>query len=180
MSRLTERQSAGYDLIEMKGAWCDNYCGQQSKATCRDCAIWKAIQKLAYYEGLEEQLEELFGGKLPLDKVVETLKRTVQNGEEKLDYARILTNTEAEKWDKWKDLEEQGRLIELPCKVGDTVYVIENTFGNDCTTAYIAEYELTEISYDGRLWTGEFFQFGKEAFVTKEEAEAKLKEFQGE
>ena len=39
MSRLTEKQSAGYDLIEMKGAWCDNYCGQQSKATCRDCAI---------------------------------------------------------------------------------------------------------------------------------------------
>jgi len=71
-------------------------------------------------------------------------------------------------------------VIVLPCKVGDTVYVIENTFGNDYTTAYIAEYELTEISYDGRLWTGEFFQFGKEAFTTKEEAEAKLKELKGE
>lgn len=35
-------------------------------------------------------------------------------GEEKLDYARILTNAEAEKWDKWKDLEKQGRLIVTP------------------------------------------------------------------
>lgn len=79
----------------------------------------------------------------------------------------------------YETLEEQGRLIELPCKVGTPVYVIENTFGNDCTTAYIAEYELTEISYDGRLWTGEFYQFGKEAFATKEEAEAKLAELKG-
>lgn len=55
MSRLTEKQSAGYDLVEMKGEWCDNYCAKQSKATCRDCAIWKAIQKLAHYEDLEEQ-----------------------------------------------------------------------------------------------------------------------------
>lgn len=26
----------------------------------------------------------------------------------------------------YKDLEEQGRLIELPCKVGDTVYAIRH------------------------------------------------------
>lgn len=54
---------------------------------------------------------------MPLDEVVENLNRIVQNGEEKLDYARILTNAEAEKWGKWKDLEEQGRLIEvIRCK----------------------------------------------------------------
>lgn len=26
----------------------------------------------------------------------------------------------------YEDLEEQGRLVELPCKVGDTVYMIQN------------------------------------------------------
>ena len=26
----------------------------------------------------------------------------------------------------YEDLEEQGRLIELPCKIGDTVYVVED------------------------------------------------------
>ena len=70
MSRLTERQTAGYDLIEMKGAWCDSYCREQSEVTCRDCAIWKGIQKLAYYEDLEEQGFKMVN----IDKVVEQLE----------------------------------------------------------------------------------------------------------
>lgn len=68
-------------------------------------------EKLVHYVDLEEQLEKLYSDRLTLDDVVNNLNRIVQNGEEKLDFARILTNAEAEKWDKWKDLEEQGRLI---------------------------------------------------------------------
>ena len=95
---------------------------------CSSCKRNTEIRyKLRYYEDLEEQLEKLYGGKMSLDEVVENLNRIVQNGEEKLDYARILTNAEAEKWDKWKDLEKQGRLIELPCAVGDTVYWISES-----------------------------------------------------
>ena len=126
MERLTERQSAGYDLKEMGGAWCDNYCEEQSKATCKDCAIWKAIQKLARYE----------------------------------------------------DLAEQGRLIELPCKVGDTVW---STRGWDN--------KKISKKIDGKTWYRDIFQhkitkekfslydldkIGKDVFLTKEEAEAKL------
>lgn len=105
MSRLTklDKYDGGYWVKDKYGE--DRWFSPKGK-------LYKPIEKLAHYEDLEEQLENLFGGKLPLEKVVETLKRTVQNGEEKLDYTRILTNAEAEKWDKWKDLEEQGRLIE--------------------------------------------------------------------
>ena len=129
--------------------------------------------KLAHYEDLEEQLEKLYGGKMPLDEVVENLNRIVQNGEEKLDYARILTNAEAEKWDKWKDLEEQGRLIELPCKVGDKMYSVHSA---GLSHAVIAEVDtdaffLMLCVAEGRI--------GKTVFTTKEEAEAKLKEMEG-
>ena len=147
--------------------------------------------KLAHYEDLEEQLEKLYGGKMPLDEVVENLNRIVQNGEEKLDYARILTNAEAEKWDKWKGLEEHGRLIELPCAVGDTVYVINkhcpspwkkeycddarNILPKDpCSvcphrTAYIApgKYNLKYLTRESEI------------FYTKEAAESKLAEMEG-
>ena len=118
MVRLTERQSAGYDLKEMQGAWCDNYCEEQSKATCKDCAIWKGIQKLAYYE----------------------------------------------------DLEEQGRLIELPCKVGDTVYVVDTDYTDiyDISSQY---YFIIECEFELYMITG----LGIWVFLTKEEAEAKLK-----
>lgn len=50
MERLTEKQSAGYDLKEMNGNYCDDYCKTQSLTTCNDCGIYEAIQRLAEYE----------------------------------------------------------------------------------------------------------------------------------
>lgn len=50
MKRLTQKQSAGYDLKALNGQYCNNYCDEQSATTCRDCAIYQAIQKLARYE----------------------------------------------------------------------------------------------------------------------------------
>lgn len=55
MERLTEKQSAGYDLKSLNGEWCNHYCNKQNAMTCIDCGIYKAIQKLAYYENMEEQ-----------------------------------------------------------------------------------------------------------------------------
>jgi hypothetical protein len=43
-------------------------------------------------------------------------------GENSYDYKNLLI----ERLGKYEDLEEQGRLLKLPCKVGDTVYV-DNT-----------------------------------------------------
>lgn len=83
MNRLTEKQSAGYDLKALNGQYCNNYCDEQSSATCKDCGIYQAIQKLAHYE----------------------------------------------------DMEEQGKLLILPCKPGDTVYVISN-YSNSIKSDY--------------------------------------------
>ena len=132
MERLTERFMHGLGVKD-----CYDSCSVCDVARC--CGLLEDIlEKLAHYEDLEEQLEKLYGGKMPLDEVVKNLNRIVQNGEEKLDYARILTNAEAEKWDKWKDLEEQGRLIELPCAVGDMVYVIAPRYV-ECDKKYNCE-----------------------------------------
>lgn len=95
---------------------------------------------------------------------------------------------------KYEDLEEQGRLIKLPCKVGDTVYV-NGVLG--CGEA--ERYRVIRVDYHSTLGTGrnEFYieallcadpdssiafydkQFGKTVFLTKAEAEAKLKELRG-
>lgn len=66
---------------------------------------------------------------------------------------------------EWEDLEEQGRLIELPCKVGDTIYHIMDDWRGNPTI------RNTEFS---------FFWLDYEIFTTKEEAEAKLAELKGE
>lgn len=66
----------------------------------------------------------------------------------------------------YEDLEEQGRLIKLPCKVGDTVYFIKNS-------------ETTVKRKADMIFIGVFWEeFGKKWFLTKSEAEAKLKKIE--
>lgn len=100
-----------------------------------------------------------------------------------------------EKFKEYQQLEEQGRLIKLPCKVGDTVW--DNDFGRPCAytiTAfsfgeceeYICEPVTTKkavfyyANSSGSI-TGSFAEseIGKSVFLNKSEAEAKLKELRG-
>ena len=100
----------------------------------------------------------------------------------------------AEKLARYEDLEEQGRLIELPCKVGDTVwsFVYETII---CGEVIAIKYEIEVENYgtsigkkitidfsdiDGEFEaTVDFQDFGKKVFLTKEEVEIKLKEMKG-
>ena len=95
----------------------------------------------------------------------------------------------------YEDLEEQGRLVILPCKVGDTVW--DNDFGRPCA------YTITSFSFgeceeyickpvttkevvfyyensSGSI-TGSFAEsaIGKSVFLNKSEAKEKLKELRG-
>lgn len=78
----------------------------------------------------------------------------------------------------YEDLEEQGRLIELPCKIGDYVYDISDG------TAYktrILQFVMFEDHLACRTVSGfpDVEAFGKRVFLTKAEAEAKLEEVKG-
>ncbi len=79
---------------------------------------------------------------------------------------------------EYEDLEEQGLLVRLPCKVGDTVYrVLVNL--NDIEPCAVTEFAHDEYgtllkisSFDG-VWI-EFVHsdnIGKTVFLTREEAE---------
>lgn len=78
----------------------------------------------------------------------------------------------------YEDLEEQGRLIKLPCKVGDTAYEITGA----TTHGYDWKYLTYEKAYvHGTVFNlGRLYDIGKTVFLTKSEAEAKLKELRGD
>ena len=89
----------------------------------------------------------------------------------------------------YEDLEEQGRLIKLPCKVGDVVYVKMASYSK----THYAEAEVRDFVHfishgfcvvvTSKYFDKEnipFSEFGKTVFLTKAEAEAKLKELRGE
>lgn len=86
-----------------------------------------------------------------------------------------------------EDLEEQGRLLRLPCKVGDTVYVKMTA---SCKMRYV-EAEVRDFTYFMScgfcvVITSKHFdkqnipfsEFGKTVFLSEAEAEAKLKEME--
>ena len=72
---------------------------------------------------------------------------------------------------EYEDLEEQGLLLRLPCKVGDIVYRIINQRDNYDDTVYqIVSATIFELSMIDKI--------GKTIFLTKTEAEQKLKEME--
>lgn len=94
--------------------------------------------------------------------------------------------------DRLRELAEadrKGRCVVLPCMIGDTVYVLNHHLGrvfenevagfsvgyqsdnrNSVSTVYVGKYGSKTF----RRW--KFQQFGKTVFLTREEAEAALKE----
>ena len=90
---------------------------------------------------------------------------------------------------EYEDLEEQGRLIKLPCKVGDTVYAIG--FNNNKPIIYesvVLRILITEKEIVFNVKVDEFeinsqlkqSMFGKTVFLTQAEAEQKLKEMESD
>ena len=96
---------------------------------------------------------------------------------------------EVEVYNRLAELEdkiENGTLIELPCKVGDMVYVID--YYNNIEEVSIFDYTLTPKGFTFTVCNEDIlskyylfdFDFNKDWFLTKAEAEAKLKELQNE
>lgn len=96
-----------------------------------------------------------------------------------------------EKSKEYQQLEEQGRLIKLPCKVGDVVYfahhdrvisseVLSEKYRAEAENHGVFIRERLTIDVEGVSAEIDFGDIGKTVFLTKSEAEAKLKELRGE
>ena len=102
-------------------------------------------------------------------------KGNAQGYENKMELVGLL-----EQLKEYQQLEERGRLIKLPCKVGHTVY--NTTWWEDVwetvkvagKTYYrtVHKHKVTKSLFD----YSDIGEFGKTVFLTKSEAEAKLKE----
>ena len=87
-----------------------------------------------------------------------------------------------------EDKIENGTLIELPCKVGDTVFVLSQ-MKDKRILPFINTYEITSITIrkktiyfyhemDGFIKIFKLNDFGETVFLTREKAEQKLKELE--
>lgn len=87
-----------------------------------------------------------------------------------------------EKLKSYEDLGEQGRLIKLPCKAGDTLYRLVPNLYREYVEIKIAQFVINKngiyfITNKGVHWSVN--RIGKTVFLTRAEAEAKLEELRG-
>ena len=99
----------------------------------------------------------------------------------KCDNCEIMTSI-CEKLGKYDDLEEQSRLVKLPCKIGTEVYDI-TWWDNVQEKVVIKGKSYYRTVYKHKVTKLPFTcsnidDFGKTVFLTKSEAEQKLKEME--
>ena len=117
-----------------------------------------------------------------------------EDGWIKPSYSCYSTRKIVEKLAEYEDLEEQGLLLRLPCKVGDTVYCIYERYtkcseneqefdeyscqGCECLEcdSHKELYVQSQKAYSLDWIVSNLKRFGKTVFLTQAEAEAKLKE----
>lgn len=114
--------------------------------------------------------------------------------------AKLICESMKEQGDSWSFSEIADHLIEhgvtvLPCKVGDTVYVLTSDSPTGIEETRVSQIKI-EIKENGKIsyrvsapcvhddwgnahWTFCLFEFGKIVFLTKEEAEQALKGHEG-
>lgn len=140
-------------------------------------------------------------GKLTIDEIIGHCERKTELyeqmvGKECLETMPLNSSAIKEYWEHrqvaeylrklkdYEDLEKQGRLIKLPCKIGTEVYNIN--WWDDVQEKVVAKgktYFRTVHKHKVTKSTFSYFDirgFGKTVFLTKSEAEAKLEELRGE
>lgn len=105
---------------------------------------------------------------------------------------QFLYGVHADKLAEYEDLEEQNKLLKLPCAVGDTVYYADNEYYFTVLPVKVDEISIMEsnaILYKCLLFDGngdvetqfdfDKDDFGKTVFLTRQEAEDKPEEMEG-
>lgn len=136
MERLTKRDTDGQAMMDCEKCEAD-WTGKHGKPMADCTALYcrnRLLDRLAEYEDTEETLRQL------------------------------CRNCDLERLEKLAEADKDGRLVVLPCKVGDTVYMISWRLNG--------RHEIEE-----RVFSLTYFdpaKYGKDYFLSREEAEKAL------
>lgn len=144
--------------------------------------ILKLAQKLKEYEDIEEKITKKFAGCIDIKTILDSFCAfyDMQETKEELAQCTLLTNEDVLKYRQYKEAEEQGLLLRLPCKIGSMVYEIKKDLNQmkretiEHNGHYyhrnIDVYFVTQVTFE----IEDFVELGKTVFLTKEEAEQAL------
>ncbi len=122
----------------------------------------------------------------------EMLRKLGENAWHLWDFAQAAEKMTVGRLKELAEADKDGRVVVLPCKVGDTVYILNRILGTD-NTVYDRICARKIRGYGGnalnKVWlfaSGDSYdlsifpsEFGKTVFLTREEAEKALQEMEG-
>ena len=116
---------------------------------------------------------------------MERLTRRTETGGIKYTRHNIYEENIVEKLAEYEDLEEQGLLLRLPCKVGTTIYSIANNgkiYPVKATREVRIVNDMLHIICESCSYSDlvSYDDIGKTVFLTQAEAEQKLKEMESD
>lgn len=147
------------DRLTFDGNFCDIAMCRETPggSFCEDgyCSQRKVWERLKQYEdtGLEpEEIKELEADWFVANQLIQEYK-DIGKVQRALDLLKA---------------EQEGRLIVLPCKIGDTLYmIVKKPIPEKGWLRYVRRFSLT---YKNLAWVQ--YYFGKRVFLTREEADA--------
>lgn len=168
MERLTKRDTDGQAMMDCEKCKAD-WTGKHGKPMADCTALYcrnRLKDRLAAYEDTELTPEE-----------IKSMQEEHFSGLEMAKLHSVLMELK-----KYQEADKDGRIVVLPCKVGDTVWVILD--GAKCVRRCVVEYAtigryFTVIVFHTADRTREQYgvpagAFGKTVFLTSEEAEKAL------
>ena len=102
-------------------------------------------------------------------------KQIIAGLEEAVTMTEIMELFKGTKLDRLRAIakaERDGRVVVLPCKVGETVYVVENKRCDD-GSSFFTVFDIYEYPFSLDLF---HHLFGRKFYITRQEAEAALSE----
>lgn len=190
MERLTNHEMDSYNELgcDLCSAYCYEMCKQDDAV--KDCAKRLRNIRLAAYEdtGLtpEEVRQVCMAAKhMMFDDMGDFVRYSIANFEKLQEYKSIGT---PEQFADWKKADEEGRLVVLPCKVGEEVWLIVDDIRYKCeycdmyfpdAPAYIGCIKPAGNKCPGGIIPVYFDMsmlpnVGKTVFLTREAAQAAL------
>ena len=150
MERLTKRLPGGAANYNYPKSC---YIGDRSGAD--------RISQSAFRQRCVEQLADYEDTKLTPEEID-------MDHEDAEQLRQLCRNCDLDRLEKLAEADRAGRLAVLPCKVGDTVYILRRTFDG------------ADVVGETELWWTDIPQIGKTVFLTREAAEKALEAMKDE
>lgn len=116
-----------------------------------------------------------------LDEAITQFKEDAENNRIDMDFSFAEENEQIADWltqlKEYKQLEADGKLLKLPCKIGDIVFEIvgKTTNGYDCRYFTRETAHIRQISFS----LEKLYDIDRTIFLTMDAAEKRLSELKG-